>query len=196
MGRARSRGGHAGDDAMSVRPAAVRPGGARDRGRGAVSAGPAARRPRDVPASAVAGIAAAYRDAISGGRLAWASPAVAVVGAYVGFWALGLLVTAGAIGDDLPVVLAAAGLGLIGLLGGLGLGWRRPVVPTSAPVVTTDLALIVGLALLAIGLVSMVAYSAVHGRADESRVNSRLFKEAPICRPWSRAIPIVFSSAQ
>ena len=73
------------------------------------------------------GLRDAYRDAVAGRRLAWASPAVALVGAFIGFYGLGLLVTFGSLGRDLPVVLAAIALGLAGLLVGLGLGWSRPV---------------------------------------------------------------------
>jgi hypothetical protein len=110
------------------------------------------------PSVVRAGLRDAYRDAFAGRRLAWASPAIALVGAFIGFYVLGLLVTWGNLGSDLPVVLVAVALGLTGLLVGLGLGWSRPVngepEPTSAVRRTGTL----GFALVVAGLIAMVVY--------------------------------------
>ena len=104
------------------------------------------------------GLGDAYRDAFAGRRLAWASPAVALVGAFIGFYVLGLLVTWGNLGPDLPIVLVAVALGLSGLLVGLGLGWSRPVSVTPEPASGARRTGALGFALIAIGLTAMVVY--------------------------------------
>ena len=104
------------------------------------------------------GLRDAYRDAFAGRRLAWASPAVALVSAFLGFYGLGLLVTFGSLGPDLAVVLTAIALGLIGMLVGVGLAWGRPVPSEPAAQATTRLTGTLGVALAAVGLIAMIAY--------------------------------------
>ena len=103
------------------------------------------------------GLRDAYRDAFAGRRLAWASPAVAMVGSFIAFYGLGLVVTSGSLRSDLPVVLLAVGLGLGGLLIGLGLGWSQPVNMEAVPASAARRSGIVGYLLLTAGLVLAIA---------------------------------------
>ena len=113
---------------------------------------------RDAIGRIGSGLKGAYGDAFASRRLAWASPAIAVVGAFVGFWLLGLLVTAGSIGTDLPRVLVAAGLGLTGLLVGVGYGFGRPTSKEPAPAASIHLTRRVGVVLVITGLSAMALY--------------------------------------
>ena len=102
------------------------------------------------------GLAAAYRDALHGGRLAWASPAVITVGAYLGFYGLGLILSGAS--SRLPAMALAVSLGLFGLLAGVGLAWKGAQGPTRRNPVDRSLLTLYGLLLLWIGLVALVAY--------------------------------------
>jgi hypothetical protein len=102
------------------------------------------------------GLGAAYRDALSGGRLAWASPAVFTVGAYVGFYGIGLVLLAPS--PRIPILTFAVVLGLIGLLAGIGLGWRAFSSPPRLQPVDGSLLTSYGLLLLGVGLAAMLSY--------------------------------------
>lgn len=101
------------------------------------------------------GLVATYRDAVAGGRLAWASPAVFTIGAYVGFYGLGLALSGSS--PRLSVFAVAVGLGLAGLLAGMAVGWRAvPIVrlePVDRRLLTTY-----GVLLFGIGLAALTAY--------------------------------------
>ncbi|OGO54088.1 MAG: hypothetical protein A2Z32_13140 [Chloroflexi bacterium RBG_16_69_14] len=102
------------------------------------------------------GLAAAYRDALADRRLAWASPAVFTVGAYLGFYGIGLILSDPS--PHLPAMALAVAAGLVGVLAGIGLGWRA--IPGSTRVQPVDRRLLTryGLLLLGVGLVALVAY--------------------------------------
>lgn len=107
---------------------------------------------RDIPA----GLIAAFRDARSGQGLAWTSPAVATLGAYVGFYVIGLMLSSPS--PRLPVIALAVALGLAGLLAGIGLGWGRTSTPQRAMPVGERLLTLYARALLATGLLALAAY--------------------------------------
>lgn len=110
------------------------------------------------PSVVRSGLRDAYRDAFAGRRIAWASPAIAIVGAFIGFYGFGLLVTFGSLGEDLPAVVLAVVLGLAGLLVGLGLGWSRPVGGESEPASGASRTGTLGFALVAIGMTALMLY--------------------------------------
>jgi oligosaccharide repeat unit polymerase len=123
---------------------------------GAPATRPALDRFRRTLAGIPNGLAAAYRDAVSGRRLAWASPAVLTVGAYLGFYGTGLVLSGPS--PRLWVFALAIALGLAGLLAGIGLGWRAVPGPTRLRPVDRRLLTRFGLLLLGVGLVALVAY--------------------------------------
>lgn len=102
-----------------------------------------------------AGLVGAYRDAVAGRRLAWASPAVFTVGAYLGFYGIGLAITNSS--PRLPVYALAVALGIVGLLAGMGLAWRVVPMPRLQPVDRRWLTAY-GVLLLGLGLAALVAY--------------------------------------
>jgi oligosaccharide repeat unit polymerase len=110
------------------------------------------------PGIVLSGLQDAYRDAFADRQLAWASPAVALVGAFIGFYGLGLLVTFGSLGTDLPAIAIAVAMGLMGLLVGLGVGWSRPVNVEPEPASTAPRTGVLGFALVAAGLIALVLY--------------------------------------
>ena len=102
------------------------------------------------------GLIRAYRDAFAGRRLAWASPAIFTVSTYVGFYGLGLVFARPS--PNLPSMAVAVGLGLIGLLAGIGLGWvavRGPmnIRPAGRRLLTRYAVLLSG-----VGFVALIAY--------------------------------------
>lgn len=123
---------------------------------GAMAARPALDRLSHALAGIPEGLTGAYRDAFSGRRLAWASPAVFTVGAYVGFYGIGLVLSRPS--PRLTVMAIAVALGLAGLLVGIGLGWRAVAASTRRQAVDRRLLTRYGLLLLGVGLVALVAY--------------------------------------
>lgn len=107
---------------------------------------------RDIPN----GLIAAYRDSVSDGRLAWTSPAVATVGAYLGFYGIGVVLWGPS--PRLPVVALAVTLGLAGLLAGIGLAWGPISTPKQPRPVDERLLTMYARALLAAGLLALAAY--------------------------------------
>lgn len=101
------------------------------------------------------GLIAAYRDALSGRRLAWASPAIFTVGAYVGFYGLGLVISDPS--PRFPIFALAVALGLVGLLAGIGVGWRTATGFRPQPV-DPRLLTAYGVVLVAVGLGALAAY--------------------------------------
>lgn len=103
-----------------------------------------------------AGLQAAYRDAVAGRRLAWASPAVFTVGSYGAFYGMGLVISGPT--PRLDLMAFAVVIGLVGLLAGIGRGWTAVAGPLRRPPVDRRLLTGYGLLLLGIGLVTLVAY--------------------------------------
>lgn len=101
-------------------------------------------------------LVAVYRDAFSGGGLAWASPAVFTVGGYAGFYGIGLALFGPS--SRLPVFVLAVSLGLAGLLIGMSLGWRAASKPIRTQPVDPPHLTQYGLLLLVTGLIALVAY--------------------------------------
>lgn len=131
------------------------------------------------------GLTAAYRDAFSGRRLAWASPPVFTVGAYLGFYGVGLVLSGPS--PRLPVIALAVALGLAGVLAGIGLGWRAVPGPTRLQPVDRRLLTRYGLLLLGVGLVALVAYFVAIGYVplfqpglEQSRVDAAEAGGAPL----------------
>ncbi len=120
----------------------------------------------DIPADRVShivtatldGLVAAYRDAFAERRLAWASPPVLTVGAYVGFYGIGLFLSGPS--SNLPAMVVAVAVGFVGLLAGIGLGWKAISGPTRRKPVARPLLVRYGFLLLGVGLVALVAYFA------------------------------------
>jgi hypothetical protein len=98
----------------------------------------------------------AYRDAVAGRRLAWASPQIALVGAYVTFYVAGLIAS-NVRAAELPAVALAVILGLVGLLVGIAMAWRpvRPGEPDASEAWTIGR---IGAVIFLIGLAAMAAY--------------------------------------
>jgi hypothetical protein len=107
------------------------------------------------------GLVAAYRDAFADRRLAWASPAVFTVGSYVGFYGLGLVLVRPS--DQHAALVFAVLVGLIGILAGLGLGWKAVGRPPRLRSVDRPVLRTYGLLLLFVGLAALVAYFLVIG---------------------------------
>jgi hypothetical protein len=131
------------------------------------------------------GLAAAYRDALSDRRLAWASPAVFTVGSYVGLYGFGLTLLAPA--PWLPVMTFAVAIGLIGLLAGIGFGWRAVSQSPRLRPVDRSLLTTYALLLLGVGLAALVAYFVAIGYIplfqpdlEQSRVNAAEEGGAPL----------------
>ncbi len=123
------------------------------------------------------GIPAAYREALAGGRLSWASPAIFTVGAYIGFYALGWLLARPS--PHMTLIAIAVGLGLIGLLGGIGLGWSVVSESIRLPGVDRTLLGRYGSILAVVGLAALGAYFIVigyipvlHPGLEQSRVTA------------------------
>ncbi len=103
-----------------------------------------------------AGLVEAYRDAFAGHRLAWSSPAVFTVGAFLGFYGIGLVLA-----GPSPRVLAlsfAVAVGFGGLVLGIGLGWRAAPRPIPLEPVDGRTLRRYGALLVAIGLGALAAY--------------------------------------
>ncbi|HEV8401671.1 MAG TPA: O-antigen polymerase [Candidatus Limnocylindrales bacterium] len=107
------------------------------------------------------GLLRAYRDAFAGRRLAWASPAIFTVGAYLGFYGLGLVLARPT--PNLSTIAVAVGLGLVGLLAGIGLGWGTASRPTRIRPVDRRLMTRYGLLLFGVGSAALIAYFAAIG---------------------------------
>lgn len=107
------------------------------------------------------GFVAAYRDAITRRGLAWASPAVFTVGAYVGLYGVGLVFLGPS--DTWSGLAFAVGVGLVGLLAGVGLGWKVLGRPPRAQAAGLPLLRSYGLLLLVVGLAALIAYFLVIG---------------------------------
>lgn len=154
-------------------------------GLGAVATLQALDRPSHTLAEIPAGLAAAYRDVLSGRRLAWTSPAIFTVGAYLGFYGLGLILSGPS--PRLPVMAFAVALGLAGLLAGIGFGWRAVPGPIRLPPVDRRLLNRYGLVLLGVGLAALIAYFVAIGYIpllqpglEQSRVNAAETGGAPL----------------
>ncbi len=111
------------------------------------------------------GMAAAYRDAFAGRRLAFASPAVAAVAGLILFYGAGFVVY----GLPGPVhgvaILAGVVLAVLGMLAGIGIAWSRSdsateLQPADAPSTRTvdRFLLTLAVALVIVGLVAIVLY--------------------------------------
>ena len=138
-----------------------------------------------IVAASLDGLAAAYRDAFAERRLAWASPPVLTVGAYVGFYGIGLVLSGPS--SNLPAMVVAVALGFVGLLAGIGLGWKAISGPTRRKPVARQLLVRYGYLLLGVGLVALVAYFANIGYVplfqsglEQARVDAATEGGAPL----------------
>jgi hypothetical protein len=88
--------------------------------------------------------------------MAWASPAVLTVGAYVGLYGVGLILLGPS--DSWAGLAFAVAVGLVGLFAGVGLGWKAVGRPARIRTVGRPLLRTYGLVLLVVGLAALIAY--------------------------------------
>ena len=129
-------------------------------------------------------LAGAYAEAVGRAGFEFSSPQVALVGAFVLVYGVGLVAAPATIGSHGPAVAAAIVLGLAGLLVGIALAWRptplvHPLVGTGGA--NVHLVLVAGVSLVAIGTAAMVAYFIAIGQlpilmpnAEQGRVAASL----------------------
>jgi hypothetical protein len=115
--------------------------------------------PRRQATGLAQGLSDAYRDAFADRRVAFASPAVAAVGGLILFYGVGFAFT-GVFGPAHgPEILVGLVVAVLGMLAGIGIGWRRSKLTSAkhAPADTRWL-LTLGVGLTVVGLAALILY--------------------------------------
>lgn len=130
----------------------------------------------------------AFRFALGPGGVAFAAPQLVFVAAYIVIYAAGLVTTP--LGARAPIVLLAVALGLLGIVAGTAVGWRRfgrPRGPESRPGRRSPLLVAFAAVLVVVGLAALVLYFVRIGgfpilmpSAEQARLDAALAGGAPL----------------